>query len=306
MSGIEPAIAMPSNVVPPGGAAPSQPRHSSKGFWQRALHHRSFMAGGVLTLFVISAALLSMVWTPWPAYEIDMAHKLISPSASHWLGTDMLGRDIVSLLLVGARSSIMVGIIAVGIGLLFGASLGLVAAARRGWVEEVIMRLGDFTFAFPALLSAIMLAAVAGPGMVTSITAIGIFQIPIFMRITRGSANAIWAREFVLAARASGKGKFRITIEHVLPNILSILIVQATIQFALAILAEAALSYLGLGTQPPQPSWGRMLNDAQSLLFQLPSLAVYPGLAIATAVLGLNLLGDGLRDLFDPRLSRER
>jgi peptide/nickel transport system permease protein len=306
MSGIEPAIAMPSNVVPPGGAAPSQPRQSSKGFWQRALRHRSFMAGGVLTLFVISAALLSMVWTPWPAYEIDMAHKLISPSASHWLGTDMLGRDIVSLLLVGARSSIVVGVIAVGIGLMFGIPLGLVAAARRGWVEEVIMRLGDFTFAFPALLSAIMLAAVAGPGMVTSITAIGIFQIPIFMRITRGSANAIWAREFVLAARASGKGKFRITIEHVLPNILSILIVQATIQFALAILAEAALSYLGLGTQPPQPSWGRMLNDAQSLLFQSPSLAVYPGLAIATAVLGLNLLGDGLRDLFDPRLSRER
>ena len=140
------------------------------------------------------------------------------------------------------------------------------------------MRLSDFTFAFPALLSAIMLAAVAGPGMVTSITAIGIFQIPIFVRITRGSANAIWAREFVLAARASGKGKFRITIEHVLPNILSILIVQATIQFALAILAEAALSYLGLGTQPPQPSWGRMLNDAQSLLFQSPLLAVYPGL----------------------------
>ena len=306
MSGIEPAIAMPSNVVPPGGAAPSQPRQSSKGFWQRALRHRSFMAGGVLTLFVISAALLSMVWTPWPAYEIDMAHKLISPSASHWLGTDMLGRDIVSLLLVGARSSIVVGVIAVGIGLMFGIPLGLVAAARRGWVEEVIMRLGDFTFAFPALLSAIMLTAVAGPGMVTSITAIGIFQIPVFVRITRGSANAIWAREFVLAARASGKGKFRITLEHVLPNILSILIVQATTQFALAILAEAALSYLGLGTQPPQPSWGRMLNDAQSLLFQSPSLAVYPGLAIATAVLGLNLLGDGLRDLFDPRLSRER
>ncbi|HEX3114822.1 MAG TPA: ABC transporter permease [Bradyrhizobium sp.] len=292
--------------MPPSGAAPSQPRQASKGFWQRLLRHRSFMAGGVLTLSVISAALLSMVWTPWPAYEIDMARKLISPSASHWLGTDMLGRDIVSLLLVGARSSIVVGVIAVGIGICFGVPLGLVAAARRGWVEEVIMRLGDFTFAFPALLSAIMLAAVAGPGMVTSITAIGIFQIPIFMRITRGSANSIWAREFVLAARASGKGKFRITIEHVLPNILSILIVQATIQFALAILAEAALSYLGLGTQPPQPSWGRMLNDAQSLLFQSPSLAVHPGLAIAIAVLGLNLLGDGLRDLFDPRLSRER
>ena len=306
MSGVQPAAAMPLNTAPPEAAVPSEPGRSSKGFLQRALRHRSFMTGGVLTLFVICAALLSTIWTPWPAYEIDVAHKLNPPSATHWLGTDVLGRDIVSLLLVGARSSIVVGVIAVGIGLLVGGSLGLIAAARKGWVEELIMRLGDFTFAFPALLSAIMLAAVAGAGMVTSIAAIGIFQIPVFLRITRGSANAIWAREFVLAARAAGKGKFRITLEHVLPNILSILIVQATIQFALAILAEAALSYLGLGTQPPQPSWGRMLNDAQSLLFQSPSLAVYPGLAIATAVLGLNLLGDGLRDLFDPRLSRER
>lgn len=303
MSGIQPA---PSGAATPGAAVPPRARRSGTLLLRRALGHRSFVTGGALALLVIGTALLSIVWTPWPAQEIDMAHKLNPPSAAHWLGTDMLGRDIVSLLLVGARSSIVVGVIAVGIGLLFGVSLGLSAAARRGWTEELIMRFSDFTFAFPALLSAIMLAAVAGPGMVTSITAIGIFQIPIFVRITRGSANAIWAREFVLAARASGKGKFRITLEHVLPNILSILIVQATIQFALAILAEAALSYLGLGTQPPQPSWGRMLNDAQSLLFQSPSLAVYPGLAIATAVLGLNLLGDGLRDLFDPRLSRER
>ncbi|MHC2256525.1 peptide/nickel transport system permease protein [Bradyrhizobium embrapense] len=276
------------------------------GFWRRALRHRSFVLGAVLSLFVLGAALLSLVWTPWSAYDIDVASKLQPPSAAHWLGTDVLGRDIVSLLLVGARSTIMVGIIAVGIGLTFGVGLGLVAAARKGWTEELIMRMSDFTFAFPAVLSAIMLAAVAGPGMVTSITAIGIFQIPTFVRVTRGSANAIWAREFVLAARAAGKGAFRITIEHVLPNILSILIVQATIQFALAILAEAALSYLGLGTQPPQPSWGRMLNDAQTLLFQSPMLAVYPGAAIAIAVLGLNLLGDGLRDLLDPRLARER
>jgi peptide/nickel transport system permease protein len=276
------------------------------GFWRRALRHRSFVLGGVLALMVPAAALTSLIWTPWPAYDIDIAAKLLPPSAAHWLGTDALGRDIVSLLLVGARSTILVGIIAVGIGLTFGVCLGLIAAARKGWVEELIMRMSDFTFAFPAVLSAIMLAAVIGPGMVTSITAIGIFQIPIFVRVTRGSASAVWAREYVLAARASGKGRFRITIEHVLPNILSVLIVQATIQFALAILAEAALSYLGLGTQPPQPSWGRMLNDAQSLLFQSPSLAVYPGAAIALAVLGLNLLGDGLRDLLDPRLSRER
>lgn len=279
---------------------------SGAGFWPRALRHRSFVLGGALVLLVIGSALLSLFWTPWPAYDIDIASKLRPPSAAHWLGTNSFGRDIVSLLLVGARSTIMVGVIAVGIGLTFGVCLGLTAAARKGWTEELIMRLGDFTFAFPAVLSAIMLAAAVGPGMVTSIIAIGIFQVPIFLRVTRGSANAIWAREFVLAARASGKGGFRITLEHVLPNILSVLIVQATIQFALAILAEAALSYLGLGTQPPQPSWGRMLNDAQTLLFQSPMLAFYPGVAIAVSVLGLNLMGDGLRDLLDPRLSRER
>jgi peptide/nickel transport system permease protein len=291
------AVGLPTTLAPPRPAT---------GFWRRALGHRSFVVGGLLVLLVIGSALLSLVWTPWPAYDIDIASKLRPPSAAHWLGTDSFGRDIVSLLLVGARATILVGIIAVSIGLTFGVSLGLLAAAKKGWTEEIIMRLSDFTFAFPAVLSAIMLAAVIGPGMVTSITAIGIFQIPTFIRVTRGSANAIWAREFVLAARAAGKGGFRITIEHVLPNILSVLIVQATIQFALAILAEAALSYLGLGTQPPQPSWGRMLNDAQTLLFQTPMLAVYPGVAIALAVLGLNLLGDGLRDLLDPRLARER
>jgi peptide/nickel transport system permease protein len=298
-------MSTPLSVSVEVGGATARPRLAT-GFWRRALRHRSFVTGGALSLMVLGAALLSLVWTPWSAYEIDVAAKLRPPSAAHWLGTDVLGRDIVSLLLVGARSTIMVGVIAVGIGLTFGVCLGLIAAARKGWTEELIMRMSDFTFAFPAVLSAIMLAAVAGPGMVTSIIAIGIFQIPTLVRLTRGSANAIWAREFVLAARACGKGGFRITIEHVLPNVLPILIVQATIQFALAILAEAALSYLGLGTQPPQPSWGRMLNDAQTLLFQSPMLAVYPGAAIAIAVLGLNLLGDGLRDLLDPRLARER
>jgi peptide/nickel transport system permease protein len=272
----------------------------------RALRHRSFVIGAVLTLLLLGAAALSLVWTPWSPYEIDMAAKLQLPGAEHWLGTDPFGRDVTSLLLVGARNSILVGVIAVGIGLTVGTALGLLAAARRGWVEELIMRLADFTFAFPAILSAIMMTAVFGAGIVNSITAIGIFNIPTFARITRASANAIWSREFVLAARACGKGPWRITIEHVLPNISSALIVQATIQFALAILAEAALSYLGLGTQPPQPSWGRMLAEAQTLLFQAPLLAVFPGIAIALAVLGLNLAGDGLRDLLDPRLARKR
>ncbi|MCE1194004.1 MAG: ABC transporter permease [Acidovorax sp.] len=279
---------------------------AAPGWLRRALRHRSFAIGAVLSLLLVVAAALSFVWTPWSPYEMDLANKLAEPSATHWLGTDAFGRDVASLLLVGARNSILVGVIAVGIGLTIGTALGLLAAARRGWVEELIMRLADFTFAFPAILSAIMMTAVFGAGIVNSIIAIGIFNIPTFARVTRASANAVWSREYIMAARACGKGGWRITLEHVLPNILSVLIVQATIQFAIAILAEAALSYLGLGTQPPQPSWGRMLSEAQTLMFQAPLLAVWPGVAIALAVLGLNLLGDGLRDLLDPRLARKR
>jgi peptide/nickel transport system permease protein len=276
------------------------------GFWARAIRHRSFAIGGLLVAALIGLALLSLAWTPHPATAINVPAKLQPPSATHWLGTDSLGRDIVSLLIVGARTSIAVGVIAVGIGVVIGVALGLWAAARRGWVDEVVMRLADFTFAFPALLTAIMLTAIYGPGLVTSIVAIGIFNIPVFARITRSSAMAVWTRDFVTAARACGRGPWAITIDHVLPNIAGVLIVQATIQFALAILAEAALSYLGLGTQPPTPSWGRMLNEAQILMFQAPLLALWPGLAIMLSVLGLNLMGDGLRDVLDPKLARQR
>jgi peptide/nickel transport system permease protein len=288
-------------ITAPGAAALKLP-----GFWQRAVKHRSFVIGGVLAALLLLAALVSFVWTPWSPYAMDMANKMQAPSMSHWLGTDAFGRDVASLLLVGARASILVGVIAVGIGLVAGTALGLLAAARRGWVEEAVMRLSDFTLAFPAILSAIMMTAVFGAGIVNAIVAIGIYNIPTFARITRASANAIWSREYVAAARACGKGSFAITMQHVLPNISAVLIVQITIRFAIAILAEAALSYLGLGTQPPQPSWGRMLSEAQTLMFQQPLLAVFPGMAIALAVLGLNLLGDGLRDLLDPRLARAR
>ncbi len=273
---------------------------------RRALHHKSFVLGASLSLLLLTAALVSLVWSPYPPAEIDIPSKLQPPGLAHWLGTDSLGRDIASQLLVGAQNSIVVGVVAVGIGLLVGVVLGCLASARRGWVEEAVMRASDFTFAFPALLSAIMLTAIYGPGLLMSIVAIGIFNIPVFARITRGAANAIWARDFITAARAAGKGPLAITVDHVLPNIASQLIVQATISFATAILAEAALSYLGLGTQPPQPSWGRMLNEAQTLMFQAPLLAVYPGMAIMLSVLGLNLMGDGLRDLMDPKLARRR
>jgi peptide/nickel transport system permease protein len=288
-------------AVDAGAAAAAEP-----GFGSRARRHPSFVLGGILTLLFVGSAALSLVWTPWPATEIDVPNKLAAPNAAHWLGTDSLGRDIVSQLLVGARTSILVGVVAVLIGLVCGVALGCLASARRGWIEEAVMRLADFTFAFPALLSAIMLGAIYGPGIATGIVAIGIFNIPVFARTARASANAVWAREYVLAARAAGAGPWRITLDHVLPNIASVLIVQATVQFATAILAEAALSYLGLGTQPPTPSWGRMLNEAQTQMFQAPQLAIWPGAAIALAVLGLNLIGDGLRDLLDPKLARKR
>lgn len=273
---------------------------------RRALRHRSFAVGALLSGFVLGMALLSLVWTPYAPTAMNIRKRMALPSAEHWLGTDSFGRDVLSLVLTGAQNSLLVGLVAVGIGLLAGSALGLLAAARRGWIEELVMRFADFTFAFPAILSAILLAAVFGPSTMNSIVAIAIFNIPVFARVVRGSANAVWSRDYILAARSAGKGGFRITLEHVLPNILAVIVVQATIQFALAILAEAALSYLGLGTQPPTPSWGRMLNEAQTMVFRAPYLAVFPGLAIAIAVLGFNLLGDGLRDLTDPRLSRQR
>jgi peptide/nickel transport system permease protein len=187
-----------------------------------------------------------------------------------------------------------------------GVPLGCWAAARGGWIDEVLMRFNDLVFAFPALLSAIMITAIFGPGAVNAIIAIGIFNVPVFARVARAGAMALWPREYVLAARASGKSATLITVEHILPNIASILLVQATIQFALGILAEAGLSYLGLGAQPPMTSWGRMLFDAQTRMMMAPHLAIFPGLAIVVTVLGLNLLGDGLRDVLDPRLRRAR
>ena len=276
------------------------PRPAPPSFARRALRYRNFVIGGGLTALVILTALVSLVWTQHSATVLAVREKLQTPSWEHWLGTDHFGRDVFSMIMVGAQNSLVVGIVAVGIGVFAGVALGLWASARRGWTEEIIMRFSDFTFAFPAILSAIMITALLGPGAVNSILAIGIFNIPVFARIARGSGNAIWSREFVLAARAAGKGGFRITIEHILPNITSVIEVQATISFAIAILAEAALSYLGLGTQPPHPSWGRMLNDAQTFMFNAPYLAIFPGAAIFLSVLGLNLLGDGLRTSLDP------
>ncbi len=265
----------------------------------------TLIIGATLTGAVLLMALISLIWTPFPVEALDIAQKLQPPGPVHWLGTDHFGRDVASMLMVGARTSIAVALIAVGIGIALGVPLGLWAAANRGrWIDEVIMRGNDLVFAFPSLVIAILITAVFGPSAVNAIIAIGIFNVPVFARVTRGAALSLWTLDYIRAAQVAGKRRARISVEHILPNITNLLIVQGTIQFSLGILAEAGLAYVGLGAQPPTPSWGRMLADAQTMISFAPHLAIFPGLAIVLTVLGLNLIGDGLRDLLDPRLRR--
>ncbi|MVO15510.1 ABC transporter permease [Parasedimentitalea huanghaiensis] len=264
---------------------------------------RNLILGGAMSALVLLAAAVSFVWTPFDHTAMDIPSKLQTPNVIHWLGTDHFGRDIFSMIMVGARTSIAVALVAVGIGMSIGVPLGLAAAARSGnWLDELIMRGNDLVFAFPSLVIAILITAIFGAGAVNAIIAIGIFNIPVFARITRGAALSLWQREFILAARVAGKNAARISAEHILPNVANLLIVQGTIQFSLGILAEAGLSYVGLGAQPPTPSWGRMLADAQTMVSFAPHLALIPGTAIILTVLGLNLMGDGLRDWLDPKL----
>lgn len=263
--------------------------------------------GSALVLLAVSAALLSFVWTPYEIDGISIADRMKTPSGEHLLGTDQLGRDILSMLMVGARVSIAVALFAVGVGMIFGVPLGLLAAARRGSVlDEMIMRSNDMIFAFPPLVIAILITAILGPSATNAILAIGVFNIPVFARVARGAALSLWTLDYIRAAEVAGKGKVRISYEHILPNIANLLIVQGTIQFSVGIVFESALSFVGLGVQPPVPSWGRMLADTQTMTALAPHMAIFPGLAIVLTVLGLNMLGDGLRDLLDPRLRRSR
>jgi peptide/nickel transport system permease protein len=265
----------------------------------------SLWFGSIITALVALIAALGLFWTPYDAEALDIANRLKSPGGEFLFGTDHFGRDILSMIMVGARTSLAVAIAAVGIGMGVGVPLGLWAAARRGGlIDEIIMRTNDLVFAFPALLIAIMFAALSGPSVMNAILAIGIFNVPVFARLTRGAALSLWQREFVLAARVAGKGRARISVEHILPNLTNLLVVQGTIQFSVGILVEAALSYVGIGAQPPTPSWGRMLSEAQTMVSFAPHMALFPGFAIILTVLGLNLLGDGLRDWLDPRTDR--
>jgi peptide/nickel transport system permease protein len=270
----------------------------------------SFLIGGVLTDIFIAAAIISLFWTPYDVTALDIPGKFQAPNMSHWFGTDHFGRDLLSMVMIGTRNAVMVSLVAVGVGMVFGVPLGLWAAAAKSGggklIDEMLMRGNDLIFAFPSLLMAILITAVFGPGAINAIIAIGIFNIPVFARVARGAALPLWKREYILSACVCGKSAARISMEHIMPNIANLLIVQATIQFSVAIIAEASLSYVGLGTQPPDPSLGRMLSEAQTMIFFAPWLAYIPGGVIVTMVLGLNLMGDGLRDVLDPKLNRKR
>jgi len=263
----------------------------------------NFLTGFTIVVGVIGTAILSFFWTPFDPELVDASKPRIGlGEQGHLLGTDQFGRDLFSQLMVGSRTALFVGVLAVAIAVLIGIPIGGIAAARRGWVEDVLMRLSDVVYAFPPVLLAILLVAAARPGTAAAMVAIGVAYVPIVARVTRGAALSIYQRDFVAAARGYGRRGPFIFMRHVLPNIASVLIVQVTVLFALAILAEAALSFLGIGTQPPTASWGRSLRDAQTFIRLSPRLAFWPGVAIATTVLGFNLLGDGIRDALDPRL----
>jgi peptide/nickel transport system permease protein len=255
----------------------------------------SFTAGIIITGLFIAIAAIAQFWTPFDPRLLSIADKLQPPSMHHWFGTDQLGRDVLSMIMLGAQTSVGVALLSVVIGVFAGVPLGLFAAAHRGAIDEWVMRGNDLIFAFPALLLAILITAVFGPGAVNAIIAIGIFNIPVFARVTRAGALQLWTRDYTLAARVAGKGPLRISYEHLLPNLIGLLVVQGTIQFSLGVIAEAGLSYVGLSAQPPTTSWGRMLNEAQTLTARAPLLAFFPGFAVLLFVLGLNLLGEGLR-----------
>lgn len=269
--------------------------------WRRLIRRRGAMLGlGFVILFIIIA-----IFAPWLApqdpVETNWSAIRKSPSAAHWFGTDELGRDVLSRVMWGARASLLAGLVSVSISMALGVPIGLLAGYVGGWTDGIISRLTDSALALPFLILAIALAAFLGPSLMNAMIAIGVSATPIFIRLTRAQVLAVKVEDFVEAARAVGNPHWRIALRHVLPNVLPPLIVQSTLAIAAAIIAEASLSFLGLGQQPPAPSWGSMLNTAKNYVDNAPWMAIWPGLSIFLLVLSFNLLGDGLRDALDPR-----
>ncbi|HLR94769.1 MAG TPA: ABC transporter permease [Jiangellaceae bacterium] len=260
----------------------------------------SLVASLIIVVLVV-VALLGTTLAPYDATRVDVPNALQGPSGQHWFGTDELGRDVFSRVLLGAEVSLRVGLVAVGISLVAGVVIGLLAGYYGRWVDDSLMRGMDVLFAFPAILMAIVVLAILGPGVTNAMIAIGIVYTPIFARVTRAGVLSVREEVYVRAARSAGAGDARILVRHVLPNVTAPIIVQTSISLAFAILSEAALSYIGLGTQPPEPSWGRMLADGRGFIADAWWMALFPGIAIFVTVLAFNLLGDGLRDVLDPR-----
>ncbi len=285
-------------------ASPAPTRGSlTRDAWRRFTRHRLGLVGaGIVVAFVLLAILAPLV-APYGPTEMKVTKRLVGPSFEHLFGTDEFGRDILSRVLHGAAISFQVGIIAVGLASFVGTLLGLVAGYAGGWLDGLIMRCMDVLFAFPAILLAIAIVAMLGSSLENVMLAIGVVYTPIFARVVRGSTLSVKHELYVTAARALGGGAPRIVGRHILPNVVAPLIVQGSLNFAFAVLAEASLGFLGLGNRPPSPSWGSMLSTSYGFMEQAPWAAVFPGVAIMLAVLGFNLLGDGLRDALDPRLT---
>src|SRR5690554_2101605 len=265
------------------------------------LQNRVTLAGCIVLLIVVLVAIFGPLVAPYGVNATNVVNALQPPSAEHWFGTDDLGRDVFSRVLVATRVSLLVAVASVAFALVIGVVVGIVSGYTRGWLDTVLMRGVDVMFAFPVLLLAMAIVAILGPGLLTTMLAIGIVYTPIFARVTRGSTLSVAVEPFVQASRTMGTGSFFILRRHILPNITGPLIVQTSLSLAFAILSEAALSFLGLGVQPPQPSWGRMLFDAQGFLGLAWWMSIFPGAAIFITVLAFNLVGDGLRDVLDPR-----
>jgi len=269
--------------------------------WRRLLRRRSAFFGLIIIMLLVLVALLAPLIAPFDPAQQSWTTIRKPPSAQHWFGTDESGRDLLSRVIFGARASLLAGVVSISIALTLGVPVGLLAGYAGRWIDALISRITDAMLAIPFLILAIALAAFLGPSLHNAMIAIGVTATPIFVRLTRGQVMAVKVEDYVEAARAVGNPPVRIAVKHILPNILPALIVQATISIATAIIAEASLSFLGLGQQPPAPSWGSMLNTAQRFLTNAPWMAVWPGLAIFLAVLSFNMLGDGLRDALDPR-----
>jgi peptide/nickel transport system permease protein len=288
-------------VLPAIAETPQREERPAARAWRRLKHRKGAMVALVVVVLFVAIALFAPLIAPFNPTATSFATVRKAPTWIHWFGTDEVGRDVLSRVIWGARASLSAGLVSVGIALGAGVPLGLLAGYAGGWIDAVLSRIVDAMLAIPFLILAIALAAFLGPSLGNAMIAIGVTSTPVFVRLTRGQTMQAKVEDYVEAARAVGNPHWRIALVHVLPNIVPPLLIQASLAIAGAIIAEAALSFLGLGQQPPAPSWGSMLNTAQRFIAQAPWMAVWPGVAIFVAVLSFNLLGDGLRDALDPR-----